>query len=109
MQAPWKERPKSLLDRLIDCLAMGAAIFKQAEGLKTLRSKALLVSALVILRHCQTLDATLQVIFEDLERDSAGPLYWPVLAENKMRPTISQMAKCSWLPFSSRISALRER
>ncbi|KAL1965852.1 hypothetical protein VTN77DRAFT_5173 [Rasamsonia byssochlamydoides] len=81
MQGPWKDTPKRLLDRLVDCLAVAPGIIKQSDGFKNLRSKQLLDSALDIVRQCWQLDAALQGIYEDLKEETSGPLYWSVLSE----------------------------
>lgn len=81
MEGPWKDSPKRLLDRLVDCLALAPGIFKQSDDFKNLRSRGLLDSALDITRKCWQLDTTLQSIYNDLEKETPGPLYWSVLSE----------------------------
>ncbi|KAK9242881.1 hypothetical protein V1506DRAFT_509025 [Lipomyces tetrasporus] len=83
VQGPWKGSPKRVLDRLIDCLAMGPIIFQQTERFRTLRSKPLLDLALEIVDHCWALDKALRGIYEDLERETAGSLYWPTLSQGQ--------------------------
>lgn len=82
MEGPWKDSPKRLLDRLVDCLALAPGIFKQSDDFRNLRSRRLLESALDIARQCWQLDAALQSIYDDLERETPGPLYWSVLSED---------------------------
>ncbi|KAK9252701.1 hypothetical protein V1507DRAFT_212584 [Lipomyces tetrasporus] len=83
VQGPWKGSPKRVLDRLIDCLAMGPIIFQQTERFRTLRSKPLLDLALDFVDHCWALDKALRGIYEDLERETAGSLYWTTLSEGQ--------------------------
>jgi hypothetical protein len=82
LEGPWKGRPKRVSDRLIDFLAMGPSIFQQVERFQTLRSKPLLNLVLEIVDHCWAVAKALQEIYEDLERESVGSLYWPTLSEH---------------------------
>jgi hypothetical protein len=81
MDGPWKSRPKSPFDELMDCLAAAPAILQRSNRIPDLRSTQLLYETMDLLERCWSLDARLRKIYARIEAVSDRPLYWPVLSQ----------------------------
>jgi hypothetical protein len=85
---PFKDRPKSMMQRLLDLIAIVPNIIADGyqmlqgplEGKEYIDPAAMLLSVLGLVDRCWKVDSRLQKFYEDLEEDTLGPLYWPELS-----------------------------
>ncbi|OAP56610.1 hypothetical protein AYL99_08722 [Fonsecaea erecta] len=82
-EVPWQIRPKTPYDRIYDFLASAPELRKQGEMLEHLNPCGKLQLATEMISKCWKLDAELQSVYDCLEKNHHGPLYWPELARDK--------------------------
>ena len=80
IQLPWKSRPKTLHDQLLDQTATLANLFVEGYEIEGLESSILLPAIRGIIKRCWKIEAELRRIYDDLEGDCQGPLYWPTFS-----------------------------
>lgn len=81
MTTPWKLRPKSAIDRLVDCLCEASSIFQENDRVLRLGPVEKLDAWLESLAKCWQMDAMLQDIYKEYETDFPQPMYWSVLSK----------------------------
>ena len=80
IQLPWKSRPKTLFDQLLDQIAILADLFIQGCQIEGLESSILLPAILGIIKRCWQIEAELRRVYDALESECQGPLYWPTFS-----------------------------
>ncbi|KAJ9293502.1 hypothetical protein DTO271G3_7767 [Paecilomyces variotii] len=78
---PWTNIPKSEFDQFFDLFVRGPATFQAVDRLDGAEPLEKLRIALNIVHSCWELDADLAMFYEQFEKASLGPLYWPEFAK----------------------------
>jgi hypothetical protein len=80
MSIPWKGRNKPLNEQLPDLMAEMASIGEAGYFPSHPENPPLLLAELLsVMDRCWQLDSKLQRFFQELECNTTGPVYWPVL------------------------------
>ncbi|KAJ9265240.1 transcriptional regulator family: Fungal Specific TF [Paecilomyces variotii] len=78
---PWTNIPKTEFDQFFDLFVRGPATFQAVDRLDTAGPLEKLRIALSIVHSCWELDSDLTMFYEQFEKSSLGPLYWPEFAK----------------------------
>ncbi|KIW98379.1 uncharacterized protein Z519_00039 [Cladophialophora bantiana CBS 173.52] len=82
-EVPWQRRPKTPYDQIYDFLTCAPELLRQGEMLEHMDPKNKLQLATDIIWKCRKLDAELQSVYDCMEKNHDGPLYWPELARDE--------------------------
>ncbi|KAJ9365595.1 transcriptional regulator family: Fungal Specific TF [Paecilomyces variotii] len=81
---PWINIPKTEFDQFFDLFVRGPATFQAVDRLDGAEPLEKLRIALSIVHSCWELDADLATFYEQFEKSSLGPLYWPEFAKPRI-------------------------
>ncbi|EXJ75533.1 uncharacterized protein A1O5_00039 [Cladophialophora psammophila CBS 110553] len=82
-EVPWQRRPKTPYDRIYDFLTCAPELLRQGEMLEHMDPQNKLHLARDMIWKCWKLDAELQSVYDCMEKNHDGPLYWPELARDE--------------------------
>ncbi|KAJ9225473.1 hypothetical protein DTO169C6_2206 [Paecilomyces variotii] len=81
---PWTNIPKTEFDQFFDLFVRGPATFQAVDRLDGAEPLEKLRIALSIVHSCWELDSDLTMFYEQFEKSSLGPLYWPEFAKPRI-------------------------
>jgi hypothetical protein len=80
---PWLLRPRTLYDRMYDFLMRAPELNRKGGTLRFLSRPQQLDVATRMIRKCWEMDSELEDVYNCLEKDNPGHLYWSQLAQDK--------------------------
>lgn len=89
-EVPWQNHPKTLYDQLYDVLLLAPALLRQGDMLAHMDGQSQLQLARDMISKCWKLDQVLDTLYDKLDKNHEGPLYWPQLACDERLNTQSE-------------------
>jgi hypothetical protein len=110
---PFKERPKCVFHRPLDVAAIVPDIIADGyrmlkgplEGTATFDPTVILLTTLGLIDRCWKVDLQLQNLYQTLEGEAVGPVYWPELSTEIEGIDIEELVKV--FPVAFKFSDMR--
>lgn len=84
MEQPWAEYPKSSLDRVTDCFAHAPGILERVGTLPFLSTNQKFSLLYKLVHECRQVDQHLDTIYDEMQKSTSGPLYWPMPSQQRV-------------------------
>ncbi|KAM5492885.1 hypothetical protein McaMca56_006924 [Microsporum canis] len=84
MEGPWAITPKSLMDRVQDCLARYPAIIQKRSQFKFLAPDKRVELAQHLVHECWEIERMLDGVYAKIQSTGPNPSYWPVPSKLKV-------------------------
>jgi hypothetical protein len=98
MEEPWKELPKTHLDRVTDCLVAAPGILERVPLLRYLSPHQQAELILELVDECWLVDKKLHMIDSEIQSASSSPLYTTV--SSRINPLADQGGCINMFPLS---------
>jgi hypothetical protein len=93
LEVPFRGHPKTPFHQLLDIVAPLPGIIEQGYHIRGSDPASRLIAMLGIIDSCWKIDAKLRRFYEELERTSLGPLYWPELSKDENPADDAELGK----------------
>jgi hypothetical protein len=93
LEVPFRGHPKTPFHQLLDIVAALPNAIEQGYQIRGSDPTSRLLAIQGVIESCWEIDAKLRQFFEELERASLGPLYWPELSKEDNPADDAQLGK----------------